>query len=329
MAETQQATPAEAGARPDLTMPDLTVIIVSYNTRALTLRCLETLYATTHRTRFRCILVDNRSADGSAEAVAAAFPQVELIPATENLGFARANNLAAAGTATEWLLLLNPDTECHEGAVDTLLDFARAHPEAGIAGGRTVFPDGSLNPGSCMMRITPWSVFCSAVGLTPVFRGTTLFNPEFIGGWKRDSVRRVDIVQGSFFMIPRALWNRLGGFNPRYFMYGEEADMCLRARKLGYRPMITPAAEIMHLAGASSPRKADKVAAVARGRMSLIRDHWPPLLVPVGVALMWLWGGLRVLAAEALGGLSRVRYGALAEKWRLVWARRGDWLRGY
>lgn len=137
--------------------PELTVIIVSYNTRALTLKCLETLYANTTRTRFHTVVFDNASEDGSAEAVAAAFPQVEVIASKENLGFARANNEVAAKANSEWILLLNPDTEVYENGVDALLEFSRAHPEAGLTGGRTFFPDGSLNPLSCQGEITLWS----------------------------------------------------------------------------------------------------------------------------------------------------------------------------
>ena len=310
------------------TEPDLTVIIVSYNTRDLTLKCLETLHANTREARFRTVVLDNASADGSADAIAAAFPQVELIRSEENLGFARANNVVAARATTEWLLLLNPDTEVHDGAVDRLLAFARAHPEAGITGGRTVFPDGRLNIASCWSRITPWSVTCNALGLSSVFPGTTLFNPEGIGGWKRDSVRQVDIVVGCFMMLRRALWDELGGFNLKYFMYGEEADLCLRARRLGYRPMITPEAEIMHLVGASSKAQARKYSMIAKARMTLIRDHWPPVLVPYGAAMLGLWAGSRALA---IGAVARVtgRGRAAAEKWAEIWADRRDWLEGY
>ena len=307
----------------------MTVIVVSYNTRELTLACLKTLYANTHETRFHTVVLDNASQDGSAEAIARDFPQVELIASQDNLGFAKANNVVADRADTEWLLLLNPDTEVHEGAIDRLMDFSRDHPEAGITGGRTVFPDGSLNAASCWGRITPWSAFCLATGLTSIFRDTTFFNPEGIGGWKRDTAREVDIVVGCFLMIRLSLWKELGGFNPKYYMYGEEADLCLRAREMGYRPMITPDAQIMHLVGASSAKVSDKVMMVAKARTSLIRDHWPPALVPLGVALMWLWGGLRVTAARAMALTGRARFAGTAEKWRRIWSHRGSWLKGY
>lgn len=309
--------------------PDLTVIIVSYNTKDLTLKCLETLYSETFNTRFSTIVYDNASKDGSAEAIAERFPDVKLIAARENIGFARANNVAAEMADTEWLLLLNPDTEVHSGAIDALLAFSRATPEAGITGGRTVFPDGSLNLASCWMRMTPWSLFCSGVGLSAMFPNSEFFNPEAIGGWKRDSVREVDIVVGCFLMIRRALWKTLGGFDLRYFMYGEEADLCLRARALGYRPAITPEAEIMHLVGASSGRVADKTVLVAKARATLMRDHWPSVQVPVGKAFHWLWAFNRVTAARLLALTGRQRYRDLAENWRAVWGQRHDWLGGY
>ncbi len=308
---------------------ELTVIVVSYNTRALTLACLDTLLAATHRARAHVVVFDNASSDGSAEAVAARFPQVELISSEENLGFARANNLVAAAARTEWLLLLNPDTEVHDGAVDALLAFSKARPQAGITGGRTVFPDGTLNSASCWMRITPWSTFCMATGLTAMLRGTSLFNPEGMGSWPRDSVREVDIVVGCFLMIRRALWDQLGGFDLKYFMYGEEADLCLRAQALGYRPAITPEAQIMHLVGASSGKRADKGSMVAKARATLIRDHWPRAQVPFGLAMLWFWAALRRAATALLALSGRERRRDAAERWRRIWAQRHDWLAGY
>lgn len=309
--------------------PTLAVIVVSYNTRALTLRCLQTLHAATRETRFETILFDNASPDGSAEAVAAAFPGVRLVRSADNLGFGRANNAAAAMTDAEWLLLLNPDTEVHDGAIDRLMAFAAANPDHGVYGGRTVFPDGSLNIASCWGRMTPWSTLCMALGLSAAFRGSEWLNPEGIGGWRRDSVREVDVVVGCFLLIRRSLWTALGGFDARYWMYGEDADLCLRAARLGARPVITPDAAIMHLVGAASATRADKVVMVARARVSLMRDHWPAFWRPLGPPLMLVWAGSRLLATRlaALVGGEAAR--ARAARWAQVWASRRDWLAGY
>ena len=226
-------------------------------------------------------------------------------------------------------MLFRSDTECHPGAVDNLMAFSRAHPEAGITGGRTVYPDGTLNAASCFNRSTLWSVFCMSSGLTAAFRGSEFFNPEGIGRWPRDSVREVDVVVGCFLMIRRELWNALGGFDLKYFMYGEDADLCLRAQAMGYRPMITPEAEIMHLIGASSDRPARKLVMLTRGRITLLRQHWPAWQVPLGVGLIGTGVAMRLLAARILSLSGRTRHKAAMEKWRHVWSRRREWLPGY
>lgn len=307
--------------------PEVTVIVVSYNTRDLTLRALETLFANAGDVSMRVVVWDNASHDGSADAIAQAFPDIELVRSDENLGFAVANNRVAEAADTEWLLLLNPDTETYPRAVENILRFGREHPEAGIVGGRTVFPDGSLNAASCWNTMSVWSLFCSAVGLSRLFPDTIAFNPEGIGGWKRDSVRHVDVVVGCFLLIRTDLWHKLGGFNQRYFMYGEEHDLCLRAAQLGYRPMITPDAQIMHLVGASTSKREEKIVQLMRAKATLVRDHWRGWRVPLGLGMLWLWIATRragsAIAATVRGEAAR------ASVWRRVWRDRREWLSGY
>lgn len=316
-------TPTRAPTAEPLVAQELTVIIVSYNTRDLTLKAVETLLANSPGLAMRVVVFDNDSRDGSAAAVAERFPHIEVVANPENLGFARANNLVAEGATTPWLCLLNPDTETYPNAISNLLAFAKAHPQAGIVGGRTVFPDGSLNVASCWRRITPWSLFTQTVGLNRVFPNSDLFNREAMGGWRRDTVREVDIVVGCLLLTSTELWRKLGGFDTRYFMYGEDADLCLRARALGYRPMITPDAQIMHLVGASTKKHADKVCAVMKAKATLLRRHWPGWLVPLGLAELWGWALARRVGAV----LAR----SPGERARLTqpWSRRHDWLAGF
>ncbi|MEP1422972.1 MAG: glycosyltransferase family 2 protein [Erythrobacter sp.] len=306
---------------------EVTVIIVSWNTCELTLRAIETLLENAGDVQMHVVVWDNASSDGSAEAIAQKFPQIELIAHDENIGFAEANNRVAAAAQTDWLLLLNPDTETHPNAIENLLQFGKSKPQAGIVGGRTVYPDGSLNPASCWKKSSPWSLFCSAFGLSRLFPQSPFWNSEAIGGWKRDSVREVDIVVGCFFLLPRELWMRLGGFNGKYFMYGEEADMCLRAAKVGYSPMITPDAQIMHLVGASTKLRSQKQIKLMRARASLIQDHWPSPLVPLGRLLMWFWIANRMLAASVQSRLAGDP--EIASEWAKIWDARQEWLAGY
>jgi GT2 family glycosyltransferase len=280
------------------------------------------------RTPYELIVLDNASADGSAAAIAAEFPDIRLIASPENLGFAEGNNVASRGARGDYILLLNPDTLVLRGALDTLTGFARAHPQAGIWGGRTLFPDGRLNPSSCWRRLDLWALLMRASGLGSTFRKNPLFNAEAYGGWLRDRVREVDIVSGCLFLIRRADWERLGGFDPTFVMYGDEADLCRRAQALGLRPMITPEAEIVHYAGASENVRADKRIRLYRALMTLIRRHFPPWQRPLARGLLFSVPLSRVLAHAALKPLGRGNPES-REAWGEVWARRAEWRDGY
>ncbi len=188
---------------------------------------------------------------------------------------AKANNLAAAHASGRYLLLLNPDTLVLDHAVDRLVAFAERTPSARIWGGRTLFGDGTLNPASCWRKVNLWRVMCRVAGLDVRFPASRLLNSEAYGGWDRDSERQVDIVSGCFFLIERELWEELGGFDPRYVMYGEEADLCLRADALGARPRITPDAEIVHYGGASESVRSQKHIKLLAAKITLARDHLP------------------------------------------------------
>ncbi len=307
---------------------DVSIIIVSYNTRELTLACLRSLYEQTDGLSFETLIVDNASTDGSPDAISREFPAARLIALQDNLGFAAANNLAAKEARGEFLLLLlNPDTVVLEKAVQRLVAFARRAPGARIWGGRTVFSDGSLNPTSCWMRQTPWSLFCRGVGLTGLFRGSALLNPEAIGNWARDTERDVDIVTGCFFLIRREFWSELGGFDPAFFMYGEEADLCLRARRLGARPRITPEATIIHYGGASESVRADKLVRLLRARVQLIRRHWPPYLHWFGIWMTAQYCLMHSLAWRCVRLIRPRQADNKAEYWGAGWKRRREWMR--
>jgi N-acetylglucosaminyl-diphospho-decaprenol L-rhamnosyltransferase len=301
--------------------PLVSIVVVSYRTKDLTLTAMRTVFEQTEPGTFELLVVDNASDDGSADAIEEEFGErLTLICSEENLGFARANNLAAELARGEYLLLLNPDTEVLDRAIDRLLEFARTRPRAGIWGGRTLFADRTLNPASCWQRITPWSTVCMATGLRAVFKGSELFNPEGIGAWPRDSVREVDIVVGCFLLTRLETWRELGGFDLRYWMYGEEADLCLRARALGCRPAITPEATIVHLVGASSPDDTRKEALISKARVTLVRTHWPAWQVPFGLSMFWTWALLKGVAARLRGRPQP--HGSL-------FSMRKDWLAGY
>lgn len=306
---------------------DVSILVVSYNTRELTTACLRSVLEETVTSSFEVIVVDNDSSDGSADAIAREFPQVELLRLDENIGFARANNLASQTARGSRILLLNPDTVVLDRAIDTLVDFAKASPERGIVGGRTLFPDGSLNPTSVWGRPTLWSAFLHATCLSTAFPRTTFFSPRQMGSWKRDGVRQVDVVSGCFLLIKRNLWIELDGFDEEYFMYGEDVDLCIRASASRYRPLFTPEATIIHHGGASEPVRDEKMIRLLRAQVRTMRKHWSRPGAWIGTQLLAAGAGARLIAASVLRLTSRKERGVRGEAWGAVWRRRAEWTR--
>lgn len=304
--------------------PELSVIIVNWNTRDMTIACLESLYRETDGTSFEVLLIDNGSHDGSADAIAARFPDVRLLRESANHGFAKANNIAAKLARGRKLLLLNSDTVVLNHAVDTLAAFAARTPQARIWGGRTVYGDGSLNIGSAWGRQTVWSAFCFASGLSLLLSRFSLFDPEAMRGWDRGSERDVDIVSGCFLMIDRSLWEDLGGFDQDFFMYAEEADLCLRAKAQGARPRVTPEATIVHYGGASATSTSQAVRRVLRAKVALARKHMRPLPARL-VHLLFLFAAALRRSAYALLSAVTGKGREQAKVWDAVWRDRHTW----
>jgi hypothetical protein len=250
---------------------------------------------------------------------------VRLIGSSQNLGFAAANNRAADIANGDYLLLLNPDTIVLNGAIDSLFAFAKKYPSSGIWGGRTLFKDGSLNPSSCWGRQTVWSLFCQAVGLSVVFKHTRMFNPEGMGEWNREGVREVDIVSGCFLMIRRELWTALGGFREEFFMYGEEADLCLRAHSLGARPLVTSEATIIHYGGASERVLAEKLVRLLKAKALLIDMHFSPALRQMSRWLLFLWPVRRYCIHAVLASAGRRASVDARDAWLEAIRRFRDW----
>lgn len=308
---------------------DLSIIIISYNTRHMTLECLRSIYAETSELSFEVIVVDNNSKDDSATAIVYEFPQVNLYALKENLGFAGANNYAAKYACGKYLLLLNPDTVILHRAIEKLFNFAKQYPQAGIWGGRTVFPDSSVNATCCYGKMTPWSLLCRAFGLTFLFRNSKLFNSETFGAWDYNTARQVDIVTGCFLLIKHELWQQIGGFNPLFFMYGEEVDLCLRAKKVGAQPMFTPKAEIVHYGGASEQSQGDRSLKVFKAKSALIRMHWRERNVRFGLTMLLVWVATRAAIFNLLCSIVGKKFGSQKGHWLRLWRKRREWQLGF
>lgn len=298
----------------------VSVLMVSYNTRERILTCIESVLAENYP-GLQVIVLDNASADGSATAVEKRFPEVTVVRSDRNLGFGRAVNIAAEHARGEYLMLLNPDTTMRGGSIDALVDFARRNPDYGVYGGRTLRPDGSLDPSSCWGAPSLWSMFCFATGLSTVFRRTRIFDPESLGDWQRDSVRVVPIITGCLLLVRRTDFQRIGGMDQRYFLYGEDADFSARAAAAGYRPVVVPDAVIVHDNGGSTGGGGLKLCMVWAGRSTYLRTHWSGPAAAVGVGLLQV-GALLRSAGEYVTSHH-------AGSWTTVWRRRRDWRSGY
>ena len=255
----------------------VSVVVVSYNVKDWIVRCLGSLAAATSHD-LDVIVVDNASRDGSAEAVEVAFPEVTVVRNAHNLGFGRAANQGAELATGDYLLLLNPDGYAEPGSLDALVAFAQRNPQYVIVGGRTISPEGELDPRSCWAAPTLWSLASSAAMLSTLRPRSPLFDPEAMGDFGRDHARPVDIVTGCLLLVRMADWRALGGFDERFFMYGEDAELCLRAAaETGRQCAVTPEATMVHAVGASSATRPDKHEILLAGRITLVRTHWGPV----------------------------------------------------
>jgi GT2 family glycosyltransferase len=225
--------------------PELSVILVSYNTRAMTLRCLDALYVSLEGVSAEVWVVDNASADGTCEAVMARWPDVRLIANAENRGFGAANNQAMEQAEGRHILLLNTDAFVEPDAVHQLLAFMSAHPDVGVAGPKLLNADGSHQP-SAHQFDTPWHAWEQYLGLARFLRRGVAM-PAMSGCCLLEGF----YLKGACLLIRRAVYERIGGFDERFFFYGDEADWQKRMVDVGERIACTDTSEVTHLVGHS------------------------------------------------------------------------------
>ncbi len=301
------------------------ILIVTYNSERHIAACLRSVFDQRIAVRQEVIVVDNASTDRTVEVVKE-FPAARLLTPGRNLGFAAANNLAARQTEADYILLLNPDTVVMDHSIDVIVDFARTNPSHGVYGGRTLKPDGSLEPSSCWGLPSLWSLAMFATGLSTVAQRNLLFDPESLGRWPRDTVREVGVITGCLLLVDRSAWEKLGGLDERYFMYGEDADFSMRAHLTGYRPVICPAARVIHEVGQSSTTPTGKLLMLYRGKTCFFRTHYSGASLRLALFLLVAGVGLRSTLSKMRSLLSS---GRLSNDWSALWRARHDWILGY
>ena len=270
----------------------VTAVVVSYNTREELRRCLASIRA---HAGLPCdvVVVDNASADGSADMVHTEFPEARLVRNRENVGFSRANNQGLREATAPCVLILNSDAELTPGALPALAALLATRPRLGAVGPRTLSPDGTVQVsfGPALTPLSEWRQ-------RRLVRGVKRHDPTALA----DATARADVEQepdwlsGSCLLARRDALDAVGGFDEGFFLYEEDADLCLRLRRAGWGILFTPAAQVVHHLGRSM--EADPARArleYHRSHLRFYRKHNGPVLtaalrvfIGAGAALGWL-----------------------------------------
>jgi GT2 family glycosyltransferase len=231
----------------------LSIVILCWNDLKVIDDCLRSIYETTKTTSFEVIVSDNGSTDGSIQFIKANYPGVLLLENGENLGFAKGNNVGIARSQGQYVLILNPDTIIHPGALDELVSFADRNKRAGAYGCRVLNRDGSYQ-GPARPFPTVFRGWMSALYLRSLGHLSEALVSDTYVNWKGDTKREIDWQSGCCVMFNAELLKRLGGFDQQFFYHFEEVDLCRRVWDAGYSIVYTPDAVITHLGGQSVNR---------------------------------------------------------------------------
>lgn len=230
---------------------DVSIILVNYNTKDLTLECIKSVYEKTNGIDFDIYVVDNNSWDGSCEAIEQAYPQVKLIKNKENQGFGAANNIAVKLSDAKYCFCLNTDTILINNAVKILYDFMENNPQTGVCGGQLYDKDMKIaaSVGNFPSTIRIFFQFC---GLKYIFHSYWEKKIAPAKSMVADRPVSVDYISGADIFFRKSVLDKIGLFDENIFMYGEESDICFRIKKAGFDVIFVPDSKIIHLCGKSS-----------------------------------------------------------------------------
>lgn len=256
-------------------MTDLSIIIVNYNVKEFLLNMLDSVQKATKTISAEIIVVDNASDDGSVESIKEKFPSVKLIVNEKNVGFGAANNIAMLHASGKYFLLINPDTIVREDTFIKMISFFEQNPEAGIAGCKVLNADGSLQLACRRGFPGPWTSFTKVMGLSTLFPKSRLFARYNLTYLDENKTYEVDAVSGAFMMLRKEVYDKIGGFDQEFFMYGEDLDLCYRTQQAGYKVFYVHSTEIIHYKGESTKRSSMDETKVFYDAMHLfVRKHF-------------------------------------------------------
>jgi len=290
---------------PDPTKPMVSALIVSHNGREMLLDCLRAFYSTAD-VPVEAVVVDNASTDGSAAAVTDEFPKATVLLEQRNLGYGRAANIGLERCQGRFVLLLNPDITLDPQAVGRMADLLLTRPDAGAVGPRVLMPDGSLDPDARRSFPVPRTLFYRTVGLNRLFPKSPHFGRYNMGHVPESDVHEMDAGTADCLMLRTAAVNRVGFFDPRYFMFGEDIDLCYRLHLGGWKVFYLPTARAIHRKAAATIQ-AQREALYQRHRSMWTYHfkHHAEGVSAFGNGLVWaqIWG--RWLAASVRGSAAK------------------------
>jgi len=279
------------------------VVIVNWNSGAQLRECLQSFAAVADDdVAARVTVIDNASTDGSSEGLEASMP-LAVVRNADNRGFGAACNQGAAGSEADFLLFLNPDTRLMPGSFAEPVRYLRAHENerVGIVGIQLVDADGRVARNTARAP-TAWSMVGNSVGFDRL--APRLFPPHFVTEWAHDQTRTVDQVMGAFFLVRRSLFEALGGFDERFFVYYEDLDFSVRARAQGWRSVYLSTAQTFHRGqGTTEGATAQRTFYFCRSRILYARKHFGALgALAVTLATLALEPLARLAAAPRSAG---------------------------
>lgn len=238
---------------------DLSIIIVNFNTKKLTLECIQSIYDSNIIHEFEIIVVDNHSSDDSVDVIKRKFPMVKLIENKDNLGFSKANNQAMFVSEGRYVLLLNSDTIVMQTTLSYIVDFMDKNKDIGSAGCKVLLPDGTLDKACHRGFPTPEASFYYMIGLAKKFPNNQKFNSYHKSYLNMDETHEIDCLVGAFMMVRRKAIDEIGLLDENFFMYGEDIDWCYRIKEANWKIYYNPTVSIVHYKGASSRKKPFKI----------------------------------------------------------------------
>ena len=285
---------------------DLSVIILSYNTKNITDECLRRLQISVIScqkklgNKVSVIVLDNASIDGSPEMIKRNHSWVELIESKENTGYSKGNNLAFRKAKYPAVLFLNSDVYVEKNTIENSIEYFKMH-NCDILGVKLTFENGDLQPSAGYLP-TPLNTILWIFGIGQLLNP---FHPKNKNFFSKE--KKVGWVMGAFFMVKKAIFNRLGGFDEEIFMYMDEVDLCKRAQSKGFKVCFTPSVEVVHLHRASSKDDPDRVFTLEiKGIKAYLKKYYPTLYPIVRIFLI---KGLilRVIVFFLMGKMQRAK----------------------